>query len=56
MKIFNDKFNEWLDNEISSTLSPSRKRAMQDVKAKLQEVIKEEYAKVLAEKKASENA
>ena len=56
MKIFNDKFNEWLTNEINATLSPTRKRILQEVKSKMEQIIKEEYAKVLAEKKASENA
>lgn len=52
MKIFKDKLFEWLDNEIQYTMSLPRKRALQDVKVKIQEIIKEELSKMKENKDA----
>lgn len=45
MKIFKDRLFLWIEEEIRNTMSPSRKRALQDVIAKINEIIKEEFAK-----------
>jgi hypothetical protein len=53
MKIFKDKFVEWLDLEIEKEPANSfRKQTLQQVKDKLNDVIKEEYTKILESKKA----
>ena len=56
MKIFKDKFTEWLDSEIGKPIDgvplTSRNVVLAEVRLKLNEVIKEEYAKILAQKES----
>jgi hypothetical protein len=46
MRIFKDKLYVWIEEQIQNTMSLSRKRAFQEVKAKLDEIIKEEFSKM----------
>lgn len=47
MKIFKDKFMEWLDKELLNATNEIRYLTLKEVKNKLQEIIQEEFEKMM---------